>query len=150
IMLVSKNGKSIRFSEVDVRPTGRNTMGVRGMKFKLENDELISMDVVKNKEGFLFTLSENGYGKMSKLNEYAVQGRGGSGVFTFRVATKTGSLVGARIIDKPQESELVVISTKGQVIRSEMKAIPALSRQTSGVKVMSLKNEDYVAALATL
>lgn len=150
IMLVSKNGKSIRFSEADVRQTGRNTMGVRGMKFKLENDELISMDVVKNKEGFLFTLSENGYGKMSKLNEYAQQGRGGSGIFTFRVASKTGDLVVARIIDNPKESEIVVISTKGQVIRSEMKAIPTLSRQTSGVKVMSLKKDDYVAALATL
>ncbi len=150
IMLVSQNGKSIRFSEADVRPTGRNTMGVRGMKFKLDNDELISMDVVKSKEAFLFTLSENGYGKMSKLNEYAQQGRGGSGIFTFRVASKTGNLVVARIIEKPQESEIVVISTKGQVIRSAMKAIPTLSRQTSGVKVMTLNKDDYVAALATL
>lgn len=150
IMLVSKGGKSIRFNEKGVRPTGRNTIGVRGIKFKLAQDELISMDVVKNPKANLFTLSEKGYGKMSSLEEYAVQGRGGSGIFTFRVKEKTGNLVIARIIDNREETESVVISGKGQVIRSSMRDIPILSRQTSGVKVMSLYEEDYVAALAIL
>jgi DNA gyrase subunit A len=120
------------------------------MKFKIKEDELIAMDVVRDKKAALFTLSEKGYGKMSSLEEYAVQGRGGTGVFTFRVKEKTGNLVIARIVDKPEETEIVVISGKGQVIRSSMKDIPVLSRQTSGVKVMSLYEEDYVAALAIL
>ncbi len=128
VILVSKEGKNIRFNEKDVRATGRNTIGVRGMKFKTQTDNLISMDIISDNNGFLFTLSENGYGKMSGLSEYAVQGRGGSGVFTFRVKPKTGNLVVARVVIEPENTEIVVISEQGQVIRSHMKAIPTLGR----------------------
>lgn len=150
IILVTKEGKSIRFKEEDVRPTGRATMGVRGIKFAKDNDEVISMEVVNGTEGSLFTLSENGYGKMSKLNEYAPQGRGGSGVFTFRVTPKTGKLVVAKMVMNKDESDIVVISEKGVIIRTQMKDLPTLGRQTSGVKVMNVGSEDKVSAIAVI
>lgn len=149
IILVTKYGRSIRFNEDDVRATGRNTRGVRGMKFKDKEDELIAVDVVRDDENQLFTLSEKGYGKMTPLVEYPTQGRGGSGVFTFRVTDKTGKLAVARIMDHP-DKEIVVISEKGQVIRSSVSSVSTLGRQTSGVKVMTMKKTDNVAAMAIL
>lgn len=147
IMLVTKYGRSIRFNEEDVRDTGRNTKGVRGIAFKQDDDEVISMDIVREDEDMLITISENGYGKMTKLDEYPVQNRAGQGVYTFRVTKKTGNLVIARIIDHP-DKELVLISRKGQVIRSELKQISKLGRHTSGVRVMKLKKGDKAAAMA--
>lgn len=149
IILVTRNGRSIRFHEKDVRPTGRATMGVRGIKFKDKDDHLVSMNAIRSDENQLFTLSDNGYGKMTKLKGYPTQGRGGTGVFTFRVTTKTGKVAVARVMDHPNK-EIVVISENGQVIRSEISSIPTLGRQTSGVKVMSLKKGDSVAAMAIL
>jgi DNA gyrase subunit A len=147
IILISKYGRSLRFHEKDVRPTGRNTRGVRGIAFKKDDDELISMDIIRTEENMLMTISENGYGKMTKLKEYPRLGRARQGVFTFRVNGKTGNVVVARIIDHP-ERELVLISRHGQVIRSSIKQIPHLRRQTSGVRVMRLNKTDTVAALA--
>ena len=149
IMLITSEGRSIRFNEEDVRATGRATRGVRGIKFKNDGDHLISMHAVRSDENQLFTLSENGYGKMTKLSEYPTQGRGGSGVFTFKVRDKTGKVAVARVMDHP-EREIVVISEKGIVIRSEINAIPVQGRQTSGVKVMSMKASDKVSAMAII
>lgn len=147
IILVSKFGRSLRFHEKDVRQTGRNTRGVRGIAFKKREDELISMDIIRTEENMLMTISEYGYGKMTKLKEYPRLGRARQGVFTFRVNEKTGNVVVARIIDHP-ERELVLISRHGQVIRSSIKQIPNLRRQTSGVRVMRLNKQDTVAAMA--
>ncbi|MBN2100313.1 DNA gyrase subunit A [Candidatus Dojkabacteria bacterium] len=147
IILVTKNGRSIKFKEEDVRPTGRNTMGVRGIKFRSENDEVIAMDIVRADEHMLLTISEKGYGKRTELKNYPLQGRSGQGVFTFRVNEKTGELVVARILDTP-DRELVLISKHGQVIRSEIGQIAKLGRQTSGVRVMKLNTGDSVGAMA--
>ncbi|MCB9790668.1 DNA gyrase subunit A [Candidatus Nomurabacteria bacterium] len=149
VILVTTKGRSIRFSEKDVRPTGRATRGVRGIRFKFEDDKVISMNAVRANENQLFTLSEQGYGKMTKLDEYGRQGRGGSGIYTFRVTAKTGNVVVARVLDHP-DAEIFVVSEKGQVIRSEINSIPTLGRQTSGVKVMSTKKGDKVSAMAIL
>ncbi len=149
VIIVTKKGRSIRFHENDVRDTGRNTQGVRGIKFKSKEDEVISMDIVRKDEDMLMTISENGYGKMTALKEYPVQGRGGQGVYTFRVAKKTGDLVMARLLDHP-DREIVIISKKGQVIRSEITGIAKLGRQTSGVRVMRLNKGDRVAAMALI
>ena len=149
IILVTAEGKSIRFSEKDVRPLGRSTRGVRAMKFKSEDDYIVGMGVVRGNENRLFTLSEYGYGKMTKLSGYTKQKRGGTGIFTFRVTKKTGKVVVARILDHPK-AEIVVISENSKVIRSPIDAIPTLGRQTSGVKVMKLDNEDRVATMAIL
>ena len=149
VILVTAEGKSIRFSEKDVRPLGRNTRGVTAMKFKTDTDYIVGMGVVRKNEDKLFTLSENGHGKMTKLSGYPLQKRGGTGVFTFRVTPKTGKVVAARVLDHPN-AEIVVISEKSKVIRSSIKAIPTLGRQTSGVKVMNLNTGDKVATMALL
>lgn len=149
ILIASQDGKCIRFKEEDVRPTGRATMGVRGIKMK-ESDQLISMDVVSDNNGYVLSVSKRGFGKMTKLTGYTAQGRGGQGVFTFKVTSKTGSLVVTRIVYK-LDSELVVISEQGQVIKTNLQSIPVLvQRQTSGVKVMNVNSEDSVAATALL
>jgi len=149
IMIVTKDGKSIRFKETDVRPMGRITRGITGIKFKKDTDYVIGMGVVKNNEQKLLTLSENGYGKMTVLKEYPTQKRAGTGIFTFRVTPKTGSIACAKILHS-DDRELVVISEKSKVIRAEIKDIPILGRQTSGVKVMNIAQGDKVSAVAIL
>ncbi len=149
IILVTAEGKSIRFTEKDVRPLGRSTRGVTAMKFKTETDFIVGMGVIRANENRIFTLSENGYGKMTKLSEYTKQKRGGTGIFTFRVTPKTGKVAVARILDHP-EAEIVVISEKSKVIRSSIDAIPTLGRQTSGVKVMNIGEGDKVATMALM
>ncbi len=149
IMIVTKDGKSIRFKETDVRPMGRITRGITGIKFKKDTDYVIGMGVVKNNEQKLLTLSENGYGKMTVLKEYPTQKRAGTGIFTFRITPKTGSIACAKILHS-DDRELVVISEKSKVIRAEIKDIPILGRQTSGVKVMNIAQGDKVSAVAIL
>ena len=149
IILITAEGKSIRFSEKDVRPLGRSTRGVTAMKFKTDTDYIVGMGVIRTDENRLFTLSEYGCGKMTKLSGYPLQKRGETGVFTFRVTTKTGKVAAARVLDHPN-AEIVVISEKSKVIRSSVNAIPTLGRQTSGVKVMNLNEGDKVATMALL
>lgn len=149
IILITADGRSIRFSEEDVRHMGRSTRGVTGMKFKNAGDNIVGMGVIRANENRIFTLSENGFGKMTELSEYPKQKRGGSGVFTFRVTAKTGKVASARVLDHP-EAEIVVISEKAKVIRSSIDAIPTLGRQTSGVKVMNINGGDKVATMTIL
>ena len=115
VILVTAEGKSIRFSEKDVRPLGRSTRGVTAMKFKTDTDYIVGMGVVRKNQDKLFTLSENGHGKMTKLSEYPLQKRGGTGVFTFRVTPKTGKVVAARVLDHPN-AEIVVISKNQKLL----------------------------------
>jgi DNA gyrase subunit A len=149
VIVVTKMGKAIRFHEKDVRQTGRATRGVTAIRFKQKDDEVIGADVVRENEDRIFTVSENGIGKMTKLKEYPTQNRGGQGVFTARVTDKTGTVVIMRILDHP-DKEIVLISMKGNVIRLGMNDVPTLKRQTSGVKVMRLNADDSVAAMAVL
>lgn len=146
IILVTKLAKCIRFKESDVRDTGRSSQGVRGIKLK-NNDEVISMDVVRKKEDLVLTLSENGFGKVTKLEEYSVQRRGGTGIFAAKVNSKTGSLVIARLLDHPHK-ELLMISSKGQAVKSPTDSLPFRGRQTSGVIMMRLKDGDKISAVA--
>ena len=149
LIIVTHEGRSIRFHEKDTRPQGRNTRGVRGIKFKNDSDYVVDMGVARNEEDQLLCLSTKGYGKMTKLKDYPTQKRGGSGVYTFRVTEKVGDLAVGRIIDD-LEIDIVVISEKGKVIRSTLKNIPIQSRQTSGVKVMNIDGSDSVSALAVI
>ncbi len=149
IIIITKEGKSVRFKETDVRPMGRSTRGVTGIKFKKETDEVVGMGIVENDEQKLLTLSEHGFGKMSLLKEYTKQKRGGTGIFTFRVTSKTGNIATARILAETDE-EIVVISEKSKVIRSDIKNVPTQGRQTSGVKVMNMNDGDRVATVALL
>jgi len=149
VVLITKKARSIRFNEDDVRATGRATMGVRGINFKFDDDEVIVMDVVRNEEDLILTVSENGYGKVTSLKDYPTQGRGGMGVFGARVNSKTGDLATARILDHP-ELELLIMSADGQAVRIPTNNLPQRNRQTSGVRLMKLPKKDRVTAIAII
>ncbi len=152
IMLVTRKGQSICFKEKDVRPMGRTASGIRGIRLK-RDDEVIAMDVTSQKcqpgKCHLLVLSENGYGKRTDLREYKLQGRGGSGIKTVQVTPKTGNLASAMILTG-EEEDLIVISQKGQVIRTKVGAIARLGRATQGVRVMRLDPGDKVASAACI
>jgi DNA gyrase subunit A len=150
LILITAEGKSIRFHESDVRPMGRTAKGVTAMKFKTKTDYIVSMDVVRDDTYRLLTVSESGYAKMTELSEYGTQKRAGSGIYTFNVTGKTGKVGAARILDNPDETEIVVISEKSKVIRSSLEAVPTQGRQTSGVKIMNLDKGDKVATVALM
>jgi len=149
VLLVTKNARSIHFHEKDVRETGRATMGVRGIKMKDDDDLVISMDVIRATEDFLLTVSENGFGKLSKLKQYSIQGRGGQGIFAARINNKTGKLAAARILDHP-DMELLIMAESGQAVRIPIQELPQRNRHTAGVKLMNVKKDDDVAAIAVI
>ena len=145
VILVSAGGQSIRFKESDIREMGRAAGGVRGMKLS-GKDTIIAADVVRNeKESHILVVADFGYGKRTDANEYKVQKRGGSGIKTGKVTAKTGRLIAARVVT-PEMSEIIVASQKGQVIRTELKQVPTLSRATQGVRIMKLYEGDKIAA----
>jgi DNA gyrase subunit A len=146
IIMVTRMGKSIRFNEADVRETGRASMGVRGIKLK-ENDFVISADVVRKKENLLLTISEKGFGKVTIIEQFGIQNRGGQGIFAAKVTGKTGELVSARLIDHPS-MELLIMSAQGQAVRIKTDDLPERNRQTSGVRLIRLRGDDRVAAIA--
>jgi len=150
IMIATAEGQSIRFKESDVREMGRTAGGVSGIRLG-KNDEVIGVDVIKKsseKAAFL-TMSANGFGKKTDLKEYKVQKRGGSGVKTAKVTSKTGKLIVAKVLGG-EEQELIAMSKKGQVIRTALKDISSLGRQTQGVTVMRLRSGDGIASLACI
>ncbi len=150
ITIATKDGQSIRFDEGDVREMGRNAAGVRVIKLD-KKDNVISADVVSKdaKNPALFVMGANGYGKKTKLDEYKVQNRGGSGILTMNVTAKTGPLMAAKVVTDDEE-EIVAMSKKSQVIRVDLKEIPTLSRATQGVRVMKLRDGDQLASLICL
>jgi DNA gyrase subunit A len=148
VILVTEQGRSIHFRETDVRETGRATRGVTGIRLR-EGDVVISMDVIRKLEDFMLTISEFGFGKVTVLEQFPIQNRGGSGVFAAKLNSKTGKLVTARIIDHPQ-LELLLMSAQGQATRIPTNDLPQRNRQTSGVKLMRLKADDRIAAMAII
>ena len=152
VSIVSAKGQSIRFEVEDVREMGRTAGGVRGMSVK-KGDRVVSAEVISAaaKDASLLVIMSKGYGKRTKLSEYKVQGRGGSGVKTAAVTPKTGEVIGAKVVSGDLEAEeLVVVSKKGQVIRTGIKEIPSLSRATQGVRVMRLYPGDSIASMVAL
>lgn len=148
VTIVTKKGKSIRFDEGDARPMGRPSMGVRGISLKT-GDEVVEMDVVKDpKEAQLLIVTEHGLGKSTKLNDYRLQARGGTGVKTANVTAKTGEVIGAKIIDKSSKGDLILISKNGQTIRMDCQKIPSQGRATQGVYLMRLNKGDTVSSLS--
>src|SRR5919198_940370 len=146
ILMVSRKGQAIRFRETEARPMGRDTGGVKGMGLR-KGDEVISMDVVGANEGDVLVVTENGYGKRTKLADYPRKGRGGLGVKTAQLVEGKGRLVGARVVREGYQ--VMLISTGGTVIRMPVEDIKRSGRATQGVIVMRLKNDDErVSALA--
>jgi DNA gyrase subunit A len=153
MLVVTREGQSIRFDAEDIREMGRNAAGVRAIKLdEKSKDIVISADAVKAglKKASLLVIMDNGYGKQTSLTEYKVQNRGGSGILTANVTDKTGKVITARIIEADGEDELVAISKKSQVIRVDIKEIPLLSRATQGVRIMKLRPGDNLASAVIL
>ncbi len=148
--LVTAKGQSIRFKESDIREMGRNAAGVRAMKLD-KGDHIVAALVVPKaeKKYSLLIISSNGYGKRTEMSEYKIQNRGGSGIKTSNVTPKTGNIISGMIVDEETE-ELVAISQKSQVIRTDVKEIPLLGRSTQGVRIMKLREKDVIASLICL
>lgn len=155
LMIVTAGGQAIRFKEAGVRAMGRTASGVRGMRLK-SKDEIVGMDVVSPelvKQNVLevLVISENGLGKRTLISEYKVQGRGGSGIKTMAVTEKTGKIISMEVINNTEERDLMIISVKGQVIRTPLKSVSTLGRATQGVRIMRFKEEgDKVASITLL
>jgi len=147
--LITAKGQAIRFKESDVRQMGRTAAGVAGMRLG-KGDSIVCADVLskENKTAEILVVMENGFGKTTPAKEYKVQKRGGSGIKTAKVTTKTGNVIGAAIVnaEEKEEGELVVMSKKGQVIKLPLKDVPSLGRQTQGVKVMKMRPGDSIAS----
>ncbi|WP_137722871.1 DNA gyrase subunit A [Prescottella subtropica] len=146
LLLVSAKGQSIRFAATDeaLRPMGRATSGVQGMRFN-QDDELLSLNVVRD-DTYLLVATSGGYAKRTPIEDYVAQGRGGKGVLTIQYDVKRGTLVGAVIVDV--EDELYAITSSGGVIRTAAKQVRKAGRQTKGVRLMNLGDGDTLLAIA--
>ena len=148
VILVTRNGMCITFDEKDVRPIGRVSQGVIGIRID-EDDEVIGMEsIIAGGKATLLAITENGFGKRTELDEYRVQIRGGKGVITYKVTQKTGKLVGARIAT--DDEDVMLITDKGTIIRLKVKDISVLGRSTQGVTLMRTTDGGKVVSMETL
>ena len=146
VMLALKSGKSIRFEEAKTRPMGRTASGVRGITLAHENDEVVGMVAVNDMESNILVVSEKGYGKRSKLEDYRVTNRGGKGVKTLNISEKTGDLVAIKNVD--DTNDLMIINKSGITIRMAVEDLRVMGRATQGVKLINIKDSDSIAAVA--
>ena len=146
IILGTRDGLAIAFAESDVRDMGRNARGVRGINLR-DMDEVIGMDTLKN-DAEVLTVTECGYGKRTAVSEYRTQTRGGKGIINMKVTDKTGTVVGLKVVRPGQE--LMLITTEGIVIRTNVDEVSVISRNTQGVTLMKTDANDRVASLATM
>jgi DNA gyrase subunit A len=154
VMLALKSGKAIRFEEAKTRPMGRSASGVRGIRLADKNDEVIGMVTIENpQEESVLVVSENGYGKRSYIDDpedgepvYRITNRGGKGVKTISITEKTGKLVSIKSVT--DNDDLMIINKSGIAIRLEVKNLRVMGRATQGVKLINLKNNDSIAAVA--
>ncbi|RMD94770.1 MAG: DNA gyrase subunit A [Calditrichaeota bacterium] len=144
ILLCTRKGLAIRFHEKEVRDMGRTATGVKGIELA-KDDYVVGMMVIK-REGYVLVVTENGYGKRTELKEYRVSHRGGKGIITLRVTEKTGPLV--RIMEVIDEDEIMIITSKGIVLRQSVKDISVVGRNTQGFRLIRLKEDDRVADVA--
>ena len=146
ILLALKSGKSIRFEESKTRPMGRNASGVRGITLGGPKDEVIGMVSVNDASTDILVVSENGYGKRSSLDDYRITNRGGKGVKTISITEKTGDLVAIKNVS--DENDLMIINKSGIAIRMSIESLRVMGRATQGVKLINLKGDDQIAAVA--
>ncbi|MCB0418627.1 MAG: DNA gyrase subunit A, partial [Bdellovibrionales bacterium] len=150
IILVSRNGQSIRFSEGDVREMGRSARGVTGMRFKEDDDEVVGMSIVTPdaRDSHLLTVTDKGFGKRTAIEEYRVQGRGGSGIRTMKITDKNGPVVAVRYVH--DEDEIIIASDKGKVMRTKVSEISEVGRVAQGVRLIKVADDERVGAVATI
>jgi DNA gyrase subunit A len=144
VLMVSRNGQAVRFSEHDVRAMGRVASGVAGMKLR-KGDEVIAVAIARNEQDLL-VVTENGFGKRTRVEEYPTKGRGTMGVLTIRYTEARGRLAGAMIVRDGYE--VVLISRDGTVIRTAVDGISRMGRSTQGVRLMNLRGDDTVSSIA--
>jgi DNA gyrase subunit A len=144
IILSTKYGLSIRFPEKEVRPVGRNAVGVIGIRFKKKDDEVVGCEIVKPEEKniSLLTVCKKGYGKRTLIEEYKVQHRGGKGIIDIKVGSKNGEVVGSKLVY--DEDEIIITTKKGIIIRIKVSDIRNVGRNTIGVKLMNLPPDDEI------
>lgn len=148
VIISTSAGQAIRFSEKDARPMGRAARGVRGVRLR-PNDSVVGMDIVSDNERSLLVISENGYGKATKVANFPSHKRGGVGIKAAVVTAKTGPIVDVRTLEE-DANEVLMISKKGQTIRVGLKDIPTLGRTTQGVRIMRMADGDAVASLGLM
>ena len=146
VVLAVKSGKAIRFEENKTRPMGRNASGVRGIRLANDADEVIGMVSVNDMDSDILVVSENGYGKRSKLEDYRMTNRGGKGVKTISITDKTGSLVSIKNVS--DSDDLMIINRSGIAIRMEVESLRVMGRATQGVRLINLRDDDTIAAVA--
>ncbi len=148
IIISTSNAQAIRFNEKDARPMGRATRGVRGIRLR-KDDVVVGMDVISGEDKLMLVIMENGYGKITKSNQFSSHNRGGVGIKAGVATAKTGKAVDVRIIDG-REDDVLIISKRGQVIRLKLSAIPVIGRSTQGVRIMRMAEGDQIASIALL
>ncbi len=146
IMIAAKSGKSIRFEEGKTRPMGRNASGVRGITLKDDKDEVIGMVSIPDDQSDILVVSEKGYGKRSKLEDYRITNRGGKGVKTINITEKTGNLVAIKNVT--DSDDLMIINKSGVVIRIAVEDLRVMGRATQGVRLIKIRENDSIAAVA--
>mgnify|MGYP003138218956 FL=1 len=146
VMLAVRSGKAIRFEEGKTRPMGRNASGVRGITLADDKDEVVGMISVEDFNSDILVVSENGYGKRSSLEDYRITNRGGKGVKTISITEKTGSLVAIKNVS--DDEDIMIINKSGIVIRMEVSNLRVMGRATQGVRLINLKGNDAIAAVA--
>lgn len=146
VMLALKSGKAIRFEEEKTRPMGRTASGVRGISLQHKDDEVIGMVAVNDMESNILVVSEKGYGKRSKLEDYRITNRGGKGVKTLNISEKTGNLVAIKNVD--DSNDLMIINKSGITIRLAVENLRIMGRATQGVRLINIKGKDSIAAVA--
>jgi len=151
VLLISRKGQSIRFAATDdqLRPMGRATSGVSGMKFRA-GDALLSMSIIDadmpEDDRFVFTVTDGGFAKRTTVSEYRRQGRGGLGIKAMKLNDERGSLVGGLVVQ--ENDEIMAIKTSGQIIRSSVSEVPTKGRDTMGVKFVAVGSDDSVSVIA--
>jgi DNA gyrase subunit A len=146
IMLALRSGRAIRFNESKVRPMGRNAAGVKGITLGKAEDEVIGMICVENEDFDILVVSENGYGKRSSLKDYRVTNRGGKGIKTINITSKTGNLIAIKEVT--DSDDLIIINRSGILIRLGVRDLRVMGRATQGVRLINLRDEDAIASVA--
>ena len=145
VMLFVDTGKAIRFNETDVRPMGRTACGVRGIKMN-PGQKVVSMIIVR--EGLILTVTENGYGKRTPVDDYSLQGRGGQGVISIQTSARNGRVVGA--VQIKEEEQMMLISDQGTLVRTRASEVSIVGRNTQGVRLINLSGEEKLVGIVPI
>jgi DNA gyrase subunit A len=147
LIIATRMGKAIRFPEEEVRPMGRSSRGVTGIRFGEEGDAVIGLEVIQGEDAFL-SVCENGYGKRTPIEEYRVQSRGGKGIYTIKVTERNGAVVG--VMQVADDNHLMVLTSSGKVIRFVVNEVGLIGRLTQGVRLVNLDEGERIISMTRI